>query len=188
MSDPTALFAQIAKRKSAHMHTAPAPTDEELRSYLPMMRQVANHMNLDCWRMHTLRGDDLIALGHAFNEADGIESDEPSDKPLRAPLMIAIIVSHKDHALVPAWEQDLCAGGAAHFLNLALWMQGWGSVWRTGRWVNTEPVRALHGLEANEQLLGWLYVGTPVWARDDHEAKTETPRPSLITPLPPRAH
>lgn len=186
MTDPVALFAQIAKRKSAHLHRDPAPTDEELRELLPMMRQVANHMNLDCWRMHTLRGDDLIALGHAFNEADGIESDEPSEKPLRAPLMIAIIVSHQEHKLVPEWEQDLCAAGAAHFLNLGLWMQGWGSVWRTGRWVDTEPVRAFHGLADNEQLLGWLYVGTPTWANDEAEAKEEAPRPELISPLPRR--
>lgn len=186
MTDPQALFAQIAKRKSAHMHTDPAPSDEELRAFLPMMRQVANHMNLDCWRMHTLRGDDLVALGHAFNQADGIESDEPSDKPLRAPLMIAIIVSHQEHKLVPAWEQDLCAAGAAHFLNLGLWMQGWGSVWRTGRWVNTEPVRAFHQLADHEKLLGWLYVGTPTWARDEAEAKEAPPRPELITPLPKR--
>lgn len=186
MTDPADLFVHIAKRKSAHMHTDPAPTDEELREFLPMMRQIANHMNLDCWRMHTLRGDDLVALGHAFNEADGIESDEPSDKPLRAPLMIAIVVSHQEHKLVPYWEQDLCAAGAAHFLNLGLWMKGWGSVWRTGRWVDTEPVRDFHGLADNEKLLGWLYVGTPTWARDESEAKEEEPRPELISPLPSR--
>ena len=182
--DPADILATIAKRKSAHLHGEEAPTDAELQALLPVVRQVANHMNLDCWRMHTIRGDQRVALGHAFNEADGVESDEPSDKPLRAPLLIAVILSPKDHQLVPEWEQLACAAGAAHFLNLALWLNGWGSVWRTGRWIDTEPVCALHHLEPHERVLGWLYVGTPVWVRKEHTTKVEPERPELITPLP----
>jgi len=34
-------------------------------------------------------------------------------------------------------------------------------MWRTGASVETPAVRAFLGLAPTEQLLGWLYVGTP---------------------------
>ena len=36
---------------------------------------------------------------------------------------------------------------------------GWGVLWRTGGHTRSEPVRRMHGLADNEELLGWLYVG-----------------------------
>jgi len=44
-------------------------------------------------------------------------------------------------------------------------------MWRTGVHVRSAEVRAMHGLAANEKLLGWLYVGG-VEERD----RAETPR------------
>jgi len=35
-------------------------------------------------------------------------------------------------------------------------------MWRSGTLTRSKPVRKLHGLSSNEELLGWLYVGTPV--------------------------
>jgi hypothetical protein len=47
----------------------------------------------------------------------------------------------------------------AHLITLLLEDAGWGAMWRTGPLVRTAPVRALHALGDNEELLGWLYVG-----------------------------
>jgi hypothetical protein len=32
-------------------------------------------------------------------------------------------------------------------------------MWRTGAHTRSEPVRSLHRLAPNEELMGWLYVG-----------------------------
>ncbi|WP_336248705.1 nitroreductase family protein [Stomatohabitans albus] len=179
---PEELIATIAQRTSGQRFGERAPSDQELQALVPLLCQVANHMNLDCWRMHTVRGDARVDLGHAFNEADGVVSDQPSEKPLRAPLLIAIVFSPVPHDRVPRWEQMATATGAAHFLNLGLWATGWGSVWRTGPWISTEPVRTFHRLEPHEELLGWLYVGNLDQAPRERSGLPQ-PATALISPL-----
>jgi hypothetical protein len=44
-------------------------------------------------------------------------------------------------------------------LSLLLDDAGWGVMWRTGGLTRSEPVRALHKLSTDEELLGWLYIG-----------------------------
>jgi hypothetical protein len=38
-------------------------------------------------------------------------------------------------------------------------------MWRTGEPSRSQSVRSLLGVAAEEQLLGWLYIGTPVPVR-----------------------
>jgi nitroreductase len=46
-------------------------------------------------------------------------------------------------------------------LILLLHARGFGSVWRTGRFTESERIRQVLGLQRQEGLLGWLYIGTP---------------------------
>src|SRR5690606_22853186 len=96
-------------------------------------------------------------LGTAIAQAQG--DKHPSAKPLRAPLLIAVVVSPKKSDKVPYWEQEAVASGVAHTLSLLLDEAGWGVSWRTGDFGRSKPVAKLHGLKKREQLLGWLYVG-----------------------------
>jgi nitroreductase len=80
-------------------------------------------------------------------------------KPLRAPLLLAIVVAPQPSIKVPDWEQEAAAAGVAHALSLVLAEAGWGVMWRTGPEVRSDEVHRVHGLAPNERLLGWLYVG-----------------------------
>lgn len=107
--------------------------------------------------MILLRGNDRTRLGKALAKAEG--EKKPSTKPLRAPLLIAVVVTFRDSKKVPKWEQEAVASGVAHTLSLLLDDEGWGVFWRTGSATRSRPVAKLHGLRKNEKLLGWLYVG-----------------------------
>jgi len=133
-----------------------APTHEELTALVAAAAGVADHAALRPWRLIELRGDDRVRLGEALGRAAG---DGPSFKPLRAPLLIAIVVSRKASRKVPDWEQDAVAAGVAHALSLLLDEAGYGVMWRTGALVREPEVARAHGLTENEDLLGWLYVG-----------------------------
>ena len=80
-------------------------------------------------------------------------------KPMRAPLLIAVVLSLQPSLKVADWEQEAGASGVAHTLSLLLDDAGWGVMWRSGHHTRSLPVRVMHGLADNEQLLGWLYVG-----------------------------
>lgn len=137
--------------------TEDAPTHEELLPLVAASARVADHSALRPWRLIELRGKSRHKLGKAIAKAEG--DDKPSTKPLRASLLIAIVVSVKKSGKVPAWEQEAVASGVAHTLSLLLHDAGWGVFWRTGHYTRSKPVRKMHKLARNEELLGWLYVG-----------------------------
>lgn len=147
----------IAGRRSWSKVTSDAPTHDELLPLVAAAGRVADHSSLEPWRLIELRDDARVRLGEAIAKAEG--ESEPSSKPLRASLLIAIVVSHKKSSKVPDWEQDAVASGVAHTLSLLLHDAGWGVIWRTGHYTQSKAVRKMHGLKKREQLLGWLYVG-----------------------------
>lgn len=154
------VLAAMAARRSISKVGPQTPNDDELLTLLDAVTPVADHKALRPWRLLTIRGDDRLRLGAALDAAAGREpGDKPNPKPLRAELLIAVIASPTEHPKVPEWEQHATAAGAAHLLELALWQAGWGVMWRTGLDANAPAVRALHGLDENELLMGWLYVG-----------------------------
>nr|WP_243752957.1 nitroreductase family protein [Leucobacter ruminantium] len=155
------VLEAMATRRSVSKVGPHTPTDDELRELLAAVTPVADHKALRPWRLIVLRGEDRGRLADALDAAAGTtrEPGERNSKPYRAELLIAVIASSTEHPLVPEWEQHATAAGAGHLLELALWRAGWGVMWRTGVLANSDPVRAMHGLEEHEHLMGWLYVG-----------------------------
>ena len=151
------LIDIVAGRRSWSKVTEDAPTHEELLPLVAASARVADHSALRPWRLIELRGNARHKLGKAIAKAEG--DDKPSTKPLRASLLIAIVVSVKKSGKVPVWEQETVASGVAHTLSLLLHDAGWGVFWRSGHYTRSKPVRKMHKLARNEELLGWLYVG-----------------------------
>ncbi|QDZ14751.1 nitroreductase family protein [Humibacter ginsenosidimutans] len=147
----------LAARRSRSKVTDAAPSHEEILAAAAVAGRVADHSSLHPWRLIELRGEARARLGEAIARAEA--SDSPSTKPLRAPLLIAIVAARKPSTKVPHWEQDAVASGVAHMLSLLLDEAGWGVMWRTGHYTRSESVAAMHGLGDDERLLGWLYVG-----------------------------
>ncbi|BDZ37538.1 nitroreductase family protein [Microbacterium suwonense] len=147
----------VLRRTSWSKVTEDAPTREQLLPLIEAAGRVADHSSLRPWRLIELRGNDRVALGAAIAKANG--ADEPSTKPLRAPLLIAVVASYRRSEKVPHWEQQAVAAGVAHTLSLLLDEAGWGVIWRTGGYTRSKAVAKAHGLKKNERLLGWLYVG-----------------------------
>lgn len=161
------LADAVAARRSFPSVTADAPTHAELLPLVGAAATSADHAALRPWRIIELRGDARNRLGEAFVEATALngamlkaaDAAKLAAKPLRASLLLAFVVVHKPSVKVPDWEQDAAASGVAHVLSLLLHDAGWGVMWRTGVHTRSAPVRRLHGLADNEELLGWLYVG-----------------------------
>lgn len=166
----------VRSRRSWSKVTDAAPPRSELVTLLSAAGRVADHSSLRPWRAIELRGDDRLVLGAAIAEASG--DSKPSTKPLRAPLVIAIVASYKKSDKVPRWEQEAVASGVAHTLSLLLDEAGWGVIWRTGGYTRSKAVAAAHGLGHNEELLGWLYVG----------GKPESSRPGRRKAVDARSH
>jgi nitroreductase len=156
------LAAAMIARRSYSRVTSDVPSHEELVALVAAAGRVADHSSLQPWRIIELRGDARVRLGDAFVEASGEAGPAAAKlaaKPLRAPVLLAIVAVRRQSEKVPHWEQDAVTAGVAHMLSLLLDDAGWGVMWRTGHLTRTKPVKRMHGLAKNERLLGWLYVG-----------------------------
>jgi len=171
----------VRARRSWSSVTDAAPSERELLELVSAAGGVADHSSLRPWRIIELRGKDREVLGRAIAKAEG--DKHPSSKPLRAPLLIAVVASYRKSSKVPHWEQEAVASGVAHVLSLLLDEAGWGVIWRTGHYTRSKAVAKAHGLGKNEELLGWLYVGgKPSRKRSSHRKRIDASR--FVTRLP----
>jgi nitroreductase len=153
----SAVLEAVRDRASYSKVTDEAPSREELLPLVAAAARVADHSCLRPWRLIELRGADREVLGRAIHKAEGEKG--VSSKPLRAPLLIAVVASYRKSSKVPRWEQEAVASGVAHTLSLLLDDAGYGVIWRTGGYTRSKAVAKAHGLGKREELLGWLYVG-----------------------------
>jgi len=63
-------------------------------------------------------------------------------------------------AKIPIIEQTLSAGCAAHSIMLAAFAQGLGALWRTGEPAYDNAVKSALGIEPDDLIVGFIYVGT----------------------------
>lgn len=172
-TDPMDALSLLHSRNSAPKLREPAPAGEELENMFKAALRAPDHAWLRPWRFLTISGDSRHDLGQLFVKAAELRRQQAGEpamteeeitrlaaKPLRAPLIITVIASVKEHSKVPAVEQVISAGCAAHGLLLAAHAQGFAGVWRTGANAFDTTVMQGLGLQSNEDIVGFLYLGT----------------------------
>lgn len=177
-AEHNAALEFLLNRRSCHQLTAPGPNDEELALMLQVALRAPDFGHLHPYRFLAARGEGLDRLGQAMQRAaiaagksEKIIARAPS-MPQRAPLVIVVVATPRIDKIVPEFDQQLCAASAVLMLQMAARSLGYGGVWRSG-WMMYDP--GFHrelGLVEHEQIVGFLYLGTPAAADE------ETPRPA----------
>ena len=80
--------------------------------------------------------------------------------PYRAPMIIILVNTYKEHPKVPKIEQKLSTAAAAHNILLSLNALGYSAIWRTGKLAFNPFISTELGLNMDQEILGYLYVGT----------------------------
>ena len=159
----------LLNRVSVPRLTEPAPNAAQREALFQAALRAPDHGQLRPWRFLTVEGAGRERLGELFAEALTLQGDASQaalDKaramPLRAPLLVLVIARTQQHVKVPMSEQVLAAGCAAHGILLAAHAQGIGAVWRTGEMSYSKRVAKGLGLAEGEELIAFLYLGTPI--------------------------
>lgn len=160
----------LNNRNSEPKLSEPAPDSETLHKILGAALRAPDHGRLHPWRFLLISGKSRYKLGELFGEALRARDPEASpeqvkknqDAPLRAPIVITVIARLQEHAKVPQVEQLLSAGCAAHGILLAAQALGFGAIWRTGDNCYDPRVKDGLGLVEGEEIVGYIYVGSPV--------------------------
>ena len=82
--------------------------------------------------------------------------------PFRAPMVIVLAADIKEHPKVPKIEQIISLGASAQNILLGLHDIGYSAIWRTGKMAFNKVIQKELGLENNQEILGYLYIGTEV--------------------------
>jgi nitroreductase len=157
----------LHKRASFPKLCGPLPDQDVLDNIYRAAFRAADHAVLRPWRFLQIKGESRQRLGELFVQAMRSDSAELSEqqrlkllgKPLRAPLILVCISSPKSHPKVPAFEQDLSSAAAIQNMLNAAFAQGVGAMWRTGSMAYHPVVMKGLGLNSQEKIVGFVYMG-----------------------------
>ena len=157
----------LLQRNSHPRLVAPAPTEEQMTFIYNSALRAPDHGNLRPWQIIEFTGEGLNRLGTLYQQglitrqpdADDAFLNKVKSMPLRAPMVLAVIAKVTPEHKVPVIEQIISAGAFAQNIILAAHAQGLGAMWRTGD-VAFDPVVAKGlGLEPQDQIVGFIYLG-----------------------------
>lgn len=172
----------LLQRQSTPVLNEPAPNEADLTTLLSAGMRVPDHGGLKPWHFHVITGQGLQRLSDLYVEAttinlanqtgllEGTSIDEQAlnekmakvaKMSFRAPMIIVISTQYVEHNKVPLQEQLITAGCCAHAMQMAAFSLGYGAMWRTGDLAYNETVKQGLGLEAGNDIAGFLYIGTP---------------------------
>ncbi|MBK8187369.1 MAG: nitroreductase [Cellvibrio sp.] len=176
------LVDVLQKRQSVGRLQAPAPDQAQCEALILAAIRAADHGNLTPWRFLLIQDQGLVTLGDVFLEAakitksslTGAEEERLLTMPRRAPLILIVIARIQEHPKIPQHEQLYSAAAAAQNILNAAYAMGFGAIWRTGEMASHPHVANRLGLTLNEQIIGFLYIGTPVQPLGEAKIKPAT--------------
>ena len=157
----------ILNRVSARKLSKPYPNKEEMKLVYKAALRAPDHAWLRPSSFIEVKDDGLDKLSKIFfnyGKSSVDISDEIAEKyknaPYRAPMIIILVNSFKEHPKVPEIEQKLSTATAAQNIMLALNAMKYSCMWRTGKLAFNKSVQKSIGLKDNQEILGYIYVGT----------------------------
>ena len=160
---------ELLLTRSSHAKlTEPAPTGDALETILNAGVRAPDHANLSPFRFVVCQNKGLDRLADIFTQAtiksgmEQVKVDKAQTMPYRAPMVIVAICEYKYHEKVPRVEQIATTACAVQNMQMAAFALGFNGIWRTGYLASNDYVRESFKLKQDDEILGFLYVGTPM--------------------------
>ena len=190
------LFDAILSRRTfppANMGL-PGPDESQLQRILEAGDAAPDHGMLRPWRFLVVRGEGRSELGELFaacvrRNAPGATADEIDKQrsaPLRAPVIV-VVAAHLQprHPKIPTVEQVAAVSAAAQNMLLAAHALGLVAKWATGKQAYDDAVKAGLGLVPDDQIIGFLYLGSPAVP---HEVPPRRKLEGVVSQWPPASN
>ena len=159
----------ILNRVSARELAEPHPTESEMEKVYKAALRAPDHAWLRPSSFIEVKGDGLKKLSNIFLEYAKNQTNitdqiiqKYKNAPFRAPMIIILVNTFKEHPKVPAIEQKLSTATAAQNIMLALNTMNYSSIWRTGKLAFNKEIQTKLNLSEDQEILGYLYIGTSI--------------------------
>lgn len=157
----------LLNRESAVKLGSPGPSPAELDQIFSAAVRAPDHGRLRPWHFVVIDEDHRAAFGDLM--AESMKRREPQasadmlqrerDKAFRSPCIVAVAAKINRGHKIPEIEQIASASAAAQTILLAAPALGYGAVWKTGAPAYDPFVKTSLGLAADDEILGFLYIG-----------------------------
>ena len=170
----------LLTRESALKLDTPAPTEAELDTMFQSAVRAPDHGRLRPWRFVVIEGDKRTRFGDLMAEAMVRKDPDASEemlgreraKALRAPTIVVVAAHVQKGHRIPEVEQISATAAATQNIMLAAHALGYGAMWKTGEPAYDPGVKTALGLNADDDILGFLYLGT------NNGGSSPAPRPA----------
>jgi nitroreductase len=167
------VYEAIRARRSVGKMKPDRPPREKIERVLEAATYAPNHHEVEPWRFFVISGKVREELGELFVQRSvALLSETTSEKSqailakergklLRAP--VVIVVASVKPALPKVVDLENVEATAAAIQNMLLTAQeeGLATMWRTGEVAYDLKVKAFFGLEPEEHIVGFIYLGYP---------------------------
>lgn len=166
MTNTITLNSRISS-PSKHL-CEPGPNPEQLHEILQTALHCPDHGRLRPWRFVIIQGNTRHKLGKLLLERVLDEMPEASSVRLEkeqtrfnfAPVIVTVVLNPVKNHKVPEIEQVLSGGALCMNMLHAAHQLGFGAQWLTGFAAYDQAIHQALGLNANEQILGFIHIGT----------------------------
>jgi nitroreductase len=175
-------YEAIMGRRSVGKMTDEVPDRTIIEKLIEAAVAAPNHHLTEPWRFIVLSGDALKEMGAAWaagEERTGGSPEAARDKALRAPVILTVIERPRlGNPKVVEIEEHHAVGAALQNILLAAHDMGLAAMVRTGPAARLDEVKDYLGLDDDEIVAGFVYVG---FRPDDYDRKA--PRKTPIAEL-----
>ncbi|MCA0400172.1 MAG: nitroreductase [Proteobacteria bacterium] len=180
--DNPAYQALITRRSgNARALVAPGPDKNALAAIILAASRAPDHGRLVPFRFLSIAEgarDRLATLLEAASRALNPDLPTPEierarEKAYQGPAIVAVIARIENHPKIPVSDQWLTVGCALENMLIALQSLGFAAAIRSGKFLETAPMREGFSLGANEHLVCLVAIGTAT------EFPPEKPKPAL---------
>ncbi len=157
-------------RESALKLASPGPSEDDLDVMFQSALRAPDHGRLRPWRFVVVPEEkrerfgelmaDCLRREDATASADMLQRER--DKALRAPVIVVVAAHINRGHKIRDVEQLVSAAAAAENIMLAANARGFGAMWKTGAPAYDATVKQALGLDTNDDIVGFIYVGTQV--------------------------
>ena len=157
-------------RELALKLASPGPSEDDLDVMFQSALRAPDHGRLRPWRFVVVPEEkrerfgelmaDCLRREDATASADMLQRER--DKALRAPVIVVVAAHINRGHKIRDVEQLVSAAAAAENIMLAANARGFGAMWKTGAPAYDATVKQALGLDTNDDIVGFIYVGTQV--------------------------
>ncbi len=183
------VYDVIQARRSVGKMKPERPPRQKIERILEAATCAPNHHEVEPWRFFVMSGQALDEVGALMAERLAARMEETSSekaqaalnkersKLRRAPVVIAVASVRPTSPKVVDIENYAAVSAAIQNMLLVAQEEGLASIWRTGDAVYDPKIKAFFGLEPEEHLVGFVYLGYPAvpvsgYGRSHFETKT----------------